>query len=432
MIGNPFVYVGRPEQIREMLTSPIFRARGAMTKRLATLLLGEDSLFTLPYARWLPIRRNLGQVFHLNNMKNYFDVFVQAAKDFDTRVEDHNAKRKKHFEEAKAAGMRTQPTTLLEPVDVAMFAMDFALDVITRALFSKDLKVQNGPGREFSAKFSRLTPMVQAVAMNPLYWLVHPFKYREFRRLVDWFQGFCWEWIAERQASPNNESKDLLGLMLNARDPETGAKFSNGELLAQCATFYFAGHDTTAHTIAWALYEISKHPEVEEKVFNELTAVLGDHDSPTYEEVNKLTYLQWVVKETLRIHPPVATISRTTTEEAEIGGVTIPEGTSVVVGAWAVHCSELFWPEPWRFRPERFSPEESEGRDPYAWVPFSQGERSCIGMNFALMEVRVVLAVLCKKYRLAPSVDLLPYSATLTTNAPADGVFVHFLKREQH
>ena len=403
-----------------------------MTKRLATLLLGEDSLFTLPYAKWQPIRRNLGQVFHLNNMKNYFDVFVQAAKDFDTRVEDHNSKRKKHFEEAKAAGMRTQPTTLLEPVDVDMFAMDFALDVITRALFSKDLKVQNGPGREFGAKLSRVTPMVQAVAMNPLYWLVHPFKYREFRGLIDWFHGFCRDWVAERQASPNNESKDLLGMMLNARDPETGAALTTSEIEAQCATFYFAGHDTTAHTIAWALYEISKHPEVEEKVFDELTAVLGDHDAPTYEEVNKLTYLQWVIKETLRIHPPVATFSRSSTEDTEIEGAKIPVNTTVVVVAVAVHASELFWPEPWRFRPERFSPEESEGRDPYAWIPFSQGERNCIGMNFALMEIRVILAVLCKKYHLAPSVDLLPYSATITTNAPADGVFVHFLKREQH
>jgi len=269
------------------------------------------------------------------------------------------------------------------------------------------------------------------IVLNPVFWLVHPFLYWEYYRRRAWFHSTIMGWIRERQADPNAaDKKDLLSLMLNARDPETGNSLTAEEIQAQCSTFYFAGHDTSAHTIAWALYEIAQHPEVEEKIFDELTEVMGDKETPTYEEANKLTYLQWVVKETLRLHSPTAQLERETMEDTEIAEVKIPAHAYVTTSIMAIHFSELVWPEPWRFRPERSSPEESEGRSPYAWIPFSQGERNCIGMNFALMEIRVVLAILCKKYRLAPSVDLLPHSHAHITESPAEGIHVHFLPRE--
>jgi len=117
-------------------------------------------------------------------------------------------------------------------------------------------------------------------------------------------------------------------------------------------------------------------------------------------------------------------------EKTEFAGVAVPANCSVTVSLLAVHYSEQVWPEPWRFRPERFSDQESAGRSPYAWLPFAQGERNCIGMNFALMEIRVVLAILCKRFRLAPSVDLLPHSQSFITEAPADGLYIHFLPRD--
>ena len=428
-MGRPVIYVGLPDQVKDVVTA--VKEKAPKVKEAVSSFLGEEAIITLPHERWQPLRKTLGRVFHLSNMKGYFAVFVDASRDFVARVEEHNSRRKTYFEGASAGGLRTRPSTLLQPMDVDKCAMDLALDIVTRALFSRDLEIQRGQESELSVKIGRITHYVVKIALNPVFWLLHPFQYAEYKRLVRWYHGIFLAWIRERQADPNHENKDLLGLMLKSRDPDTGAALTTQEILAQCTTFYFAGHDTTAHTIAWALYEIARHPEIEGKVYEELCEVIGDKDAPSYEEGNKLTYLQWVVKETLRMHPPAGGFSRHTTEPTEIAGVKVPAGTTAIVSILAIHNSELVWPEPWRFRPERFSPEESEGRDPQAWIPFSVGERNCIGMNFALAEIRVVLAVLCKKYRLAPSVDLLPHTAMFITQAPVDGIHVHFLPRDE-
>ena len=427
-MGRPNVYVGTPEHAREVVTK--LKEKPASMRKSAGPFLGDESVVLVPHEKWVPLRRNLGQVFHLLNMKSYFGVFVDSAHDFVARIEEHNAKRGKHFEDAKAKGLKTQPTTLLEPIDVDRCAMDLALDVVTRALFSKNLAFQKGDSKELSINLARATHLFMKV-LNPIFWLLHPFQYREYHRMIKWCHNLCLKWIKERQADPNNETKDLLALMLKARDPETGNPLTTEEIVSQSFTFYFAGHDTTGHTIAWTLYEIAQHPEVEEKVHEELARVLGDKDAPSYEEAGKLTYLQWVIKETLRIHPPVGSFSRFTTETTDIAGVTLPADCNVTVSILAVHNSELVWPEPWRFRPERFSEEESEGRDQYAWMPFSVGERNCIGINFAIMEVRTVVAVLCQKYLVRPSVDLLPHTQSFITSTPVDGIYLHFLPREK-
>jgi len=309
--------------------------------------------------------------------------------------------------------------------------MDLALDVVTRALFSKDLEIQRGDAKELTTKLGWVTEVFFSISLNPLFWLVHPFQYMKYLRVRNWYKGLFLGWIKERQANPDAENKDLLGLMLKARDPETSNPLTTEQILSQSFTFYFAGYDTTGHTIAWALYEIARHPEVEEKIFEELSEAMSDRETPTYEEGNKLTYLQWVIKETLRMHPPAGIFRRHTSEECEVAGVRLPANCSVTVSILAVHYDEQVWPEPWRFRPERFSDEESEGRDPCAWIPFAFGGRNCIGMSFALTEIRVVLAILCKKYRVAPSVDLLPHIITRITQSPVDGIHIHFLPRDQ-
>jgi len=429
LLGMPVVYVGRPEQAKEVIA--VLREKPQTLAKTIGTLLGPESILFVPYAEWVPLRKNLGQVFHLRNMKSYFGGFVDSALDFVARIDGHNARRRRYFEDALARGLSTKPTTLLEPLDVDKCCMDLALDVVTGALFSKNLAIQRGNSREFTACLERITPLFMKT-LNPLFWLMHPFQYREYRRNVGWFHGTIAGWINERRADPNdNNNNDLLGLMLDARNPDTNEPLAPGVILAQCVSFYFAGHDTTAHSMAWALYEIARHPEVEEKIFEELCDVMGDRETPTYEEASRLTYLQWVVKETLRLHPPGGSFSRYTTEATEIDRVRIPAGVMVEISILAIHYSELVWPEPWRFRPERFSDQESEGRHHCAWIPFGLGERNCIGMNFALAEIRTVLAVLCKKYRLAPSVDMLPHTVSLITITPVDGIHVHIIPRDR-
>ena len=431
MMGRPVMLVARPEHVKDVVGR--LKEKTNSSRRIVGPMIGQESIILRMHSRWGPLRRSLAQVFTLTSMRGYFGVFVDSTRDFVARIEEHNSKRKRHFEEAHNKGLRTLPTTLLEPLDVDGCSMDLALDVVTRALFSRDLAIQRGNAKDFSVRLASVTDTFFKAVLNPVFWLVHPFQYFAFKRNLRWFQSLLRGWIQERQAvdPTGSGNKDLLGLMLGVSDPETGNPLTTEEILAQAFTFYFAGHDTSAHTIAWALYEIAQHPEVEAKLYEELVEVMGDKDTPTFEEASKLTYLQWVIKETLRLHAPAGSFSRETTEETEVAGVLVPAHTTVTISVLAAHGSEITWPEPWRFRPERFSEKESAGRDPYAWIPFSMGEKNCIGMNFALLEIRTVVAILCKRYRVAPSVDLLPHTATKITNAPVDGIYVHFLPRKQ-
>jgi hypothetical protein len=118
-------------------------------------------------------------------------VLVQAGQDFVERIETHNNKRKRHFEDAKARGLKCLPSSLMEPLDADSFAKDFALDVVTHALFSKDLRIQKGDTQGFAAAMEKIIDEFMAVMLNPLFWLVHPIRYYKFTRLVGWFQGFC-------------------------------------------------------------------------------------------------------------------------------------------------------------------------------------------------------------------------------------------------
>jgi len=210
-MGRPVIYVGLPDQVKDVVTA--VKEKAPKVKEAVSSFLGEEAIITLPHERWQPLRKTLGRVFHLSNMKGYFAVFVDASRDFVARVEEHNSRRKTYFEGASAGGLRTRPSTLLQPMDVDKCAMDLALDIVTRALFSRDLEIQRGQESELSVKIGRITHYVVKIALNPVFWLLHPFQYAEYKRLVRWYHGIFLAWIRERQADPNHENKDLLGLM---------------------------------------------------------------------------------------------------------------------------------------------------------------------------------------------------------------------------
>ena len=213
------------------------------------------------------------------------------------------------------------------------------------------------------------------------------------------------EKILEGAAEIAGEKKKcLLDMLLHAT--VDGQPLTNADIKEEVDTFMFEGHDTTTSGIAFTLYHLSRHQEIQQKVYEELVEVLerGDSDSYLdYRVLQELKYLEMVIKETLRITPSVPFMGRELTTDTQIDGVLIPRGTQVHINVYAVHNDEEIFPEPHKFDPERFSLENCQKRHPYAYIPFSAGNRNCIGQKFAMLEMKSTVAKMLLKYQLLPA-----------------------------
>jgi cytochrome P450 len=163
-----------------------------------------------------------------------------------------------------------------------------------------------------------------------------------------------------------------------------------------------AAHHTTGVAISWTLHLLGRHPDAAERVAAELDRVLGDRPAPEYGDLKRLTYLDMVIRETMRLYPPGPYGAREATEDIVLGEYTVPAGTTVFYPFWAVHTNPDYWPDPKAFDPGRFAPEASAGRPRLAYIPFGIGPRSCEGAALAMVEAQLVLAVLLKRFAFRP------------------------------
>ncbi|KAG2219787.1 hypothetical protein INT45_008878 [Circinella minor] len=209
-----------------------------------------------------------------------------------------------------------------------------------------------------------------------------------------------------KQMEGDNNEKDLLTLMIESEmNEEDGAIMSDEELKSNLCIFFLAGHDTTAFALSCAICEFAKNPDIQEKARQEIINILGDSSeniTPTIEQTKQMTYLNQVIKETLRIHNPLCTTpSRVAVEDVELNGTFIPKGTLIDVDIYNLHRNPKYWKEPETFNPDRFAPggeADSHSTSGYPWFAFSNGGRQCIGMNFSMVQQRVVLSMLLRKY----------------------------------
>jgi cytochrome P450 len=206
--------------------------------------------------------------------------------------------------------------------------------------------------------------------------------------------------IDERRRQPD-ASADLLTRLLRASDSETGSGMSGEQLRDQTITLLLSGHETTANALSWALHLVSTHGEVESRLRAELDSVLGGRD-PVAADLSKLHYTTMVLYEAMRLYPPIWILERYAAEDDDIGGYRIPARSTVVVSPFTLHRHEAFWPSPEEFRPERFADLAVAERQPTAYLPFGAGPHHCVGAHFALLEARVVLAMVVQAFQLRP------------------------------
>jgi len=193
---------------------------------------------------------------------------------------------------------------------------------------------------------------------------------------------------------------DLLARLVAARDQESGAGMSTQEVRDEVVIIFFAGHETTAIAMTFVWYLLAKHPQVEARLHAELAQVLGGRE-PTYEDLENLPYTRQVIQEAMRLYPPAPGLTgREAAADDEVCGKRIPKGAQVLVMPWILHRHRTLWSHPDRFDPDRFSAENSAGRDRFAYMPFGGGPRICIGAALAMTEAMLMLATIAQRFRL--------------------------------
>jgi cytochrome P450 len=246
---------------------------------------------------------------------------------------------------------------------------------------------------------------------------------RAWGRLVATIDGF----IRERRADCRDRG-DLLSRLIRATDSEgDGAAMSDRQLRDEAITLFTAGHETTANALTFTFYLLSQNPQVEQ-ILQELRSVLAGR-VPTVADVENLPYTRLVLSEAMRLYPPAWALGRETIAPCEIVGQSLPGGAVVLLSQWVTQRDPRWWPEPLKFDPSRFTPENRAARPRWAYFPFGGGSRQCIGEAFAWMEAILVIATLAQKWRMQYLGDRPPKLRPLITLRPAGPLMVRLIER---
>ncbi|MFC0007313.1 cytochrome P450 [Micromonospora siamensis] len=334
-----------------------------------------DGLLTSEGDTWRRQRRIISPAFRRERIAGFAGVVTGAGTQLTRRLADRTG----------------------DVVDLAEEMTALTMDVLGRTLFDEDLSPLRFLGPAFEdAQQQAMFEMVTLGAL-PL-WLPLPrhLRFRAARRRID---------NAVRalvRSRANGTGSDLISRLLQAGGQPT-------ELRDQVVTMLLAGHETTASTLSWAWYLLSRHPEAAERLHAEAVEVLGDR-VPGHADLANLPYTGMVIQETMRLYPPVWALPRRAVAADEIGGYPVPTGAEVMISPYTLHRHAGFWTDPDEFRPERFAAGAPPVAHRYAYVPFGAGPRVCVGSHLGLLEATLITAMVARRFRFeyAGSADPVP------------------------
>ncbi len=283
--------------------------------------------------------------------------------------------------------------------DINREMMALALEVVVRSLFSTTLRRDTD---QINAAFTEIQKHLlrHLWSFNPWPGKLPTPRNRRFKRALGVLDAVVLRIIAEHRRQGADHG-DLLSMMLQTRDEDSGEGMSDRQICDEVMTIILAGHETTANGLSWAWLMLDRHPEVRQRLRDEALGVLGPDRPATIEDLRRMPYSLQVFKETMRIYPPIWLIPRTNQKSAVVGGWEIPPGSMVMVLPYLLHRHPGWWEDPEVFNPDRFSPDEvDEGRPRYLYMPFGAGPRTCLGHRFAQMEAQVVLSTVARRCRI--------------------------------
>ncbi|NXE67494.1 CP3A9 protein, partial [Calcarius ornatus] len=391
---QPTLAVTDPQIIKSVLVKDCYTT---FTNRRRTDLAGvlNNAVSLAEDDQWKRLRTVLSPTFTSGKLKEMFPIM-------------------KHYGEALVKNVQEQVKEN-SSISVKDIFGSYSMDVVTSTSFGVNIDSMNNPKDPFVREMKKL---VKFDFFNPVFILSFAFPFlipvmakmnvNIFPRdAVDFFMRSLAKIKQDREKEAHKGRVDFLQLMIetqrsasqgNNEENHSHKALTDIEVLAQAFIFIFAGYEPTSNTLGFLAYELAMHPDVQEKVLQEIDTVLPNKAPLTYEAIMKLEYLDMTVNETLRVYPLGGRIERTCKKDVEINGVIIPKGVVVTIPPYVLHRDPDYWPNPDEFRPERFSKENKESIDPYTYLPFGAGPRNCIGMRFALLILKVAIVSLLQHF----------------------------------
>eukprot|EP01112_Ceratiomyxa_fruticulosa_P019171 TRINITY_DN622_c0_g5_i1.p1 TRINITY_DN622_c0_g5~~TRINITY_DN622_c0_g5_i1.p1 ORF type:complete len:486 (+),score=83.70 TRINITY_DN622_c0_g5_i1:154-1611(+) len=390
-LTTPQVVVAEPNLVKYVLNNPqIYGKKEPSYKDLAKLighgLVTVDDLKEHKHQRGI-----ISNAFSYANLKSYFPIFTDKANKLALRWAPY-----------ASSG---QELNVFETISLC------TLEIIGRTVFATDFHcLDDDDGSEAISSGRYLSTLCKGITNFKINFSDFIFRDLNRKGALETSRKLTIEVEKIIDKKQNNENpsnqRDLLDLLLESKN-EKGESLSRTEVIDNCKTFLLAGTETSSTCLSWTIWLLCQHPEIQERLHSEIFSKIGD-STPTFEQIESIPYLNNVVKESLRVRPPVGSIIRMTEQDDYLGEYFIPKGTRVFVHMNLIHNFPDFWKHPQEFNPDRWSENENEEENENnqkMLIPFILGVRSCIGSRFALFEIKAILCVLVQTYRFWMSPD---------------------------
>ena len=396
--GKHVYLVTHPDHVKRVLVDNMRNYQRGKNYRGIGGLAGA-SLLTADGDEWRALRRMSQPAFHRSMMDQFLSSIVKTTQATLDRWETH-----------VESG---------EPLDIQQEMLLLTLKIIGEMLFSENLAEE---GKTLGEAALVLMDAITDLLMNPLQLpsTIPTQKNLRIQAALREFDRIIYAKIQERR-SRESTNKDLLGILLEAKDPETGKQISDQQLRNELLTFLVAGHDTSASALTWLFYLSSRHPAETRRLHREVNDCLGT-GQPTTESLRACTFVNAFIDESIRLYPSIPMFGRQAVAEDVVGHFTIERDAFVILAPWLSHRLPQFWRNPEGFDPERFITTPKSGRHPYAYYPFAAGPHKCIGMGFALMEMRTIVQMAFRRFRFELPPGFRPIVAYNFTIAPKEAL----------
>uniref|UniRef100_A0A4W2HLM8 Cytochrome P450 family 4 subfamily X member 1 n=3 Tax=Bos TaxID=9903 RepID=A0A4W2HLM8_BOBOX len=414
-----FLYIYDPDYAKTFLsrTDP----KSNFLYKFMTASIGKG-LVNLSGPKWSQHRRLLTPGFHFNTLKSFVEVMAQSVNIMLNKWE-------------KICGSQNTLLDIYEHINL------MTLDVLMKCIFSWETNCQTDSSHD---NYVKATSEGSNILMQRLFNYFYHYdlifklsplghRLREINKILHHHTDKI---VKNRRNSLKDENKqtntqkrkyrDFLDIVLSAQAENDS--FTDADLWSEVNTFMVAGHDSVSAGISWLLYHLALYPEHQEKCREEIRAILGDGSSITWDQLSEMSYTTMCIKESLRLAPPAMSISRQLSKPITFpDGRSLPAGMTVVLSIWGLHHNPAVWENPEVFDPLRFS-QECNKRHSHAYLPFSSGPRNCIGQNFAIAEIKVIVALILLRFqmRVEPTkpVVFMPYIFI----KPKKGIYLHLKK----
>ncbi|XP_028304219.1 cytochrome P450 3A30-like isoform X2 [Gouania willdenowi] len=389
---QPVLCIADPTMIKAVLVKECY---SFFTNRRNFRLNGPmyDAVNLVKDDRWRRIRSILTPSFTSGRLKEMFGIM-------------------KHHSDNLVSSMK-KTADKDEPLDFKELFGSYSMDTVASTCFSVDIDSLNNPSDPFFSnikkmfKFDLLSPLFLIIAFFPFFGPI--FEKLEFAfvasEVTDFFYTALQKIKSNREESAKKFRVDPLQLMIDSQkntDPSNKKKgLSDHEILSQAMFFLFASHVATSSSLTFLAYNLATNPEVMKKMQEEIDRTFPNKAPVDYQTLMQMEYLDCAINESLRLYPVVVRLERVAKASVEINGLVIPKDMVVMIPTWTLHRDPNIWPEPEKFKPERFSKENKDTIDPYTHMPFGLGPRNCLGMRFSLLTIKLAMVEILQKFSFA-------------------------------